>query len=211
MATTKKGVKGRLNPRYSHGHCMERSPTYVSWSGMRYRCNNKNCQDYHNYGGRGIRVCDRWNSFVNFLADMGECPPAGTIERIDVNGHYEPSNCRWATKTEQGQNTRRVRLTLEMADRIREEYAAGAYPSAIAMKYGVCAGTVGHVIANRSWVTGYTVEKRKIVNSGSRKLSVEQVALVRSSRESARIVAERLGVCRDTIERIRRGETYAVA
>lgn len=78
---------------------------------MCQRCNIKSIQEYSNYGGRGIKVCDRWlgvNGFINFLSDMGDRPtPNHSLDRIDVNGDYEPSNCRWATKHEQASNTRK--------------------------------------------------------------------------------------------------------
>jgi hypothetical protein len=80
----------------THGHYCGNKPslTYRTWSAMKNRCLNPNSLDYPDYGGRGIIVCDRWlNSFENFLADMGERPEGYSIERIDVNGNYEKSNC----------------------------------------------------------------------------------------------------------------------
>lgn len=94
-------------------HGMTKSSTWRTWFSMRTRCNNPNHNAYLYYGARGIRVCDRWqNSFESFLEDMGDRPAGTTLDRIDVNGHYEPSNCRWATGKEQGRNKRNNRKFL---------------------------------------------------------------------------------------------------
>lgn len=97
---------------------------YQAWYSMRYRCRNPKCKEYARYGGRGIRVCDRWQVFSNFLADMG-IPPAGlSIDRIDNDGNYEPSNCRWATPLQQSHNSRRPKwLTINGVSRSQLAWA----------------------------------------------------------------------------------------
>ncbi|MDN5920783.1 MAG: hypothetical protein L0I76_37730 [Pseudonocardia sp.] len=96
----------------SHGQT--RSRTYLAWQNMIARCYRETATGYRNYGGRGIAVCDRWrSSFETFLADMGECPPDLTLDRIDVDGNYEPGNCRWTDWATQARNKRkRPRLTV---------------------------------------------------------------------------------------------------
>ena len=98
-----------IEGRNKHGHARHGSkhPLYETWMNMRRRCENPNSTNYKNYGARGIKVCDRWQSFENFLADMGEKPdPALTLDRTNNEGDYEPDNCRWATRKEQRANKR---------------------------------------------------------------------------------------------------------
>lgn len=99
-----RSIVGNLNR--SHG--MSGTSTYTSWKSMLTRCYNQNILEYKNYGGRGIKVCDRWRySFENFFTDMGAKPSsAHTLERDNVNKDYSPENCRWATREIQSRNTR---------------------------------------------------------------------------------------------------------
>jgi hypothetical protein len=101
----------RIENRIKHGNspASGASKEYNSWKCIKARCLNPNNPEYHNYGGRGITICDRWkNSFANFLEDMGAAP--SEIHSVDrypnMNGNYEPGNCRWATPKEQARNTR---------------------------------------------------------------------------------------------------------
>ena len=99
----------RLTKRDFHG--LGGTPEHRAWAAMLTRTSNPNQPQWHNYGGRGITVCERWSvSFLSFLADMGKKPtPLHSIDRIDVNGNYEPGNCRWASVTEQAANRRGAR------------------------------------------------------------------------------------------------------
>ena len=100
------GCKRPRHSRKPRKHGMSHHPTYQSWTSMWSRCSNEKDTGWKRYGGRGIRVCDRWREFENFLAGMGERPPGHSLERRDNEGDYEPNNTRWATPAEQAKNTR---------------------------------------------------------------------------------------------------------
>lgn len=99
-------------PKEIHGHAYRGRHTkeYRAWVSMRGRCFDKRDAGYHNYGGRGITVCERWLVFENFLEDLGLAPsPSHTLDRINVDGNYCPDNCKWATRKEQANNRRDTR------------------------------------------------------------------------------------------------------
>lgn len=95
---------GMTNFKHGEGHG-RKTKEYRAWTGMKERCYNKANVSYPFYGGRGIKVCDRWlNSYVQFLSDMGRAEKLQSVDRIDVNSDYSPENCRWASPKEQGRN-----------------------------------------------------------------------------------------------------------
>jgi hypothetical protein len=104
----KSEIRTKLNTTHGNAKSKNRSTEYVSYHAMISRCYNKNQRSYADYGGKGVIVCDRWlNSFENFLEDMGKKPNSNyTLERIRVNGIYEPNNCKWITRAEQSKNKR---------------------------------------------------------------------------------------------------------
>lgn len=112
---------GCMREKHHHARKGLVTKTYSTWIGMLARCNSKSNASYRSYGGRGIKVCDRWKDFRNFLADMGQRPPRKTLDRINPYGNYEPSNCRWATDKQQAENTRAAWRKRQELSRLRAD------------------------------------------------------------------------------------------
>jgi hypothetical protein len=105
-------LQGKHAKRTTHGESAPRTKEYTAWRGMMNRCYQPNHSYYHDYGGRGISVCERWrHNYPAFLEDVGRAPsPQHSIDRIDNDGNYEPANVRWATNNQQGLNRRPKRI-----------------------------------------------------------------------------------------------------
>lgn len=116
--------------KYKHG--MYGTGVYSSWQAMIQRCANPNNPFYHRYGGRGIKICDRWLSFENFYADMGDSTSGYQIDRIDNDGDYEPTNCRWSTPKE---NTRNRSSNIEVTYKGKTQCIA-AWEEELGFKHG---------------------------------------------------------------------------
>lgn len=139
-----------------HGHTWTggRSPTYSSWLAMRDRCSNPARKEYANYGGRGIAVCERWlgpEGFENFLADMGPRPDGMTLDRCDGALGYWKENCRWATRSQQQQNTRVTKLDVDRVREIRQLVAVGESHRKVGQRMGVSAHTVRNIALRLKW------------------------------------------------------------
>lgn len=106
-------------------HGMSNTPEWRTYQAMMARCTDSKCERYPNYGGRGIKVCDRWaQSFSDFYSDMGDRPAGYSIERINNDGHYEPANCVWASQAVQARNTTRtIRITFNGKEQCLTDWA----------------------------------------------------------------------------------------
>jgi len=143
----------RINASQSliiHGQA-NKSPTYRSWKEMRQRCLNPKSDKWKWYGGRGIKICDQWSSYMIFLADMGERPLGMTIDRIDNNGNYEPTNCMWATQLDQTRKQEKNVLTEEIASQLRVDREYGMTYQALSEKYGISKATAHRCVAGKTW------------------------------------------------------------
>lgn len=133
-------------------HGMANTSTYHRWVNMLGRCRNPKNTSYKYYGGRGIRVCERWQKFENFYEDMGEAPNNLTIERINNDGNYEPTNCKWGTYAEQSRNNRNAKLTVPIVLLIRKLLLESQLlHREIADIFNVNKGTIGEINRNETW------------------------------------------------------------
>lgn len=149
---------GELNRSHGHATGGVVSATYRCHRAMIARCMYPSQVHYPDYGGRGIKVCDRWlngdgglTGFECFLADMGEKPRGLTIDRIDNDGNYEPGNCRWVTQKENCRNTRATKLDVDSVRAIRDMHAAGKSQVSIARCFGVSQTHVSDVVRHAVW------------------------------------------------------------
>lgn len=147
ISTEMNKTHGESNSKGQRG-----SGEYQIWSSMIKRCRNPNDENFHNYGGRGITVCKRWiKSFDSFLKDMGRRPKEKSLDRINNNKGYSKTNCRWATREEQGQNTRKTKLSPELVASIFEMRSAGTKVSSLASVMGVSCSLVYQVLNRNIW------------------------------------------------------------
>jgi hypothetical protein len=140
-------IKRKLGFPYKHGHYGTR--TCRAWAAMRNRCRNPKNRNWKDYGGRGIKVCERWDDFECFLADMGEAPPGLSLDRRDNNGNYEPGNYRWTTPQEQVHNRRVKTLGWEQVKEIRA--IVGRSQRKIAAEYGVSPSAISNILRGETY------------------------------------------------------------
>ena len=128
------------------------TPIYITWKAIKQRCLNLNNPAYKDYGGRGIKMCNRWlNSFENFFADMGEKPDGLELDRIDNDGDYEPNNCHWTTTKENNRNKRDIVLSVEKANKIRILKGKGLKLKDIAEKLNIQRHSISNVLYRNDW------------------------------------------------------------
>ncbi len=191
------------HPFIKHGEARseKRTAEYAIWLSMITRCTNPKANNYHLYGGRGIRICDKWRqSFMEFLSDVGRRPhPDLTIDRLDNDGHYEPGNVRWSTIKEQGNNRRTNHvLTVDGVSKTIMQWAEST---------GISRTTIGSRVQS-----GWSMSDAILVRPRRIKLTEADVREIkRLSKEDPQRhldIAKRFGITRPTVSRILRGEGW---
>lgn len=174
---------------------------YSTWRGMKDRCENPKNKDYHNYGGRGIRVCERWRSFAAFVEDMNPRPKGHTIDRVENNGPYSPENCVWATPFQQMQHTRWGRyLTFN-----GESLTIAQWARKLNVKHEFI-----KLRLRRGWsvADALTLPADKYPASWRRKFTDDEIAQIRASKLNGAELAKLFSVNRSTINKARAGKSY---
>lgn len=186
-----------MTRRRSHGK--SRTKVYVAWVSMINRCDNPRAFHYSEYGGRGIRACDEWHTFVNFYRDMGEPPTKEhSLDRIDVNGNYCKENCRWADKRTQSNNRRsRVSITINGETKNLSEWAK-----------------VFGISANRAFMRYYRgmptekIFEKKLLNRRILNHDMEKITKAMQEGAADDEISKTFGISMRAIDKLRRGITY---
>ena len=195
-----------------HGHAgrgKKRTSVYRRWVGMRARCNSKTNPAYNNYGGRGIKVCESWNKFENFFADMGYPPKGTSLDRINNDGNYEPSNCRWADKATQSRNRRGIiMLTLNGKTQTLKDWALE-----LGVSYTACKSRFhkGWSVRDIFAVPIHTYPLRQGTANQNSVLTPQAVYEIRKRRdgnETCSSIAKDFPMCLSTISKIGRRDIW---
>jgi len=149
---------GCVNQHVTHGETRagNRTPLYQAWAALRNRCSNPKNGSYHRYGGRGIKVCKQWDSFIAFRnwAMSSGWKSGLVLDRKNNDGNYKPSNCRWLTLSQSGRNSSLCKLGFNKAKAMRELNEAGWSITRLAKLFGVVYATAKDVVINHSWPKG---------------------------------------------------------
>ena len=146
----------RIGSHNTHG--MSETRVHCIWQNMNSRCGNKNSPWYKYYGGRGITICQEWKDFETFFADMGHPPTGFTLERVDNDAGYSKSNCRWASRAEQGHNRSGLVMSWDSVNAVR---GSSKPRRLLAEELGVSLSTIAGVLANRTWYDPSYIPKRQ--------------------------------------------------
>jgi len=148
--------RGENNPNFKHGLTdgnSFRHPVYTAWQNMKQRCFNVRNKKFHRYGGRGISICDHWLKSKNFIqwAFENGWQKGLTLDRIDNDGNYEPSNCQWILQTLNSRKKHTTKLTIDQAKQIRNKCRSGLSEHEVAKEYDVSHGTIWFIVNNLTW------------------------------------------------------------